>query len=63
MKTYRALQRGFVDGAVIEAGQLFTTAAPAGKWMEEVDSTPTDEASQEAEPAGEDEKPAKRGAK
>lgn len=59
MKTYRALLRGFVDGAVVEAGQLFTTAAPAGKWMEEVDSEkpkPADDAGEEV-----DKKPAKRG--
>jgi hypothetical protein len=35
-KTYRALERGYVDGKVIEAGEVFATKADKGLWMEPV---------------------------
>lgn len=35
-KTYRAIDRGYVDGRVVEAGTVFTTRAPKGSWMEPV---------------------------
>lgn len=34
VKTYRAKERGYVDGRLIEAGEVFSTAAPRGAWME-----------------------------
>lgn len=36
-KTYRAIARGYADGRVIEAGEVFTTRADKGAWMEEVE--------------------------
>lgn len=36
--TYKALERGYVDGQIIEEGEVFTTAARKGKWMEPVDA-------------------------
>jgi hypothetical protein len=35
-KTYRALERGYVDGRIVEAGDVFTTKADKGAWMEKV---------------------------
>lgn len=35
-KQYRATARGYVDGRIVEAGELFTTAEPEGSWMEPV---------------------------
>lgn len=34
--TYRALQPGYVDDAYMVEGQIFTTDAPKGSWMEEI---------------------------
>lgn len=33
MRTYRARERGYVDDRMVEEGEVFTTAAPKGKWM------------------------------
>jgi len=33
-KTYRAMERGYVDGRIVEAGEVFTTTADKGSWME-----------------------------
>lgn len=35
-KTYRALSRGYADGRIIEAGQVFSTKIDQGEWMEPV---------------------------
>ena len=35
-KTYRATERGYADGRIIEADEVFTTRAPKGSWMEPV---------------------------
>jgi len=35
-KTYRATERGYVDGKVFEEGEVFTTKADQGSWMEPV---------------------------
>ncbi len=35
-KTYRATAKGYADGRIVEEGEVFTTAAPKGKWMEPV---------------------------
>lgn len=35
-KTYRATARGYVDGSIVEAGQVFSTRMPKGSWMEPV---------------------------
>ncbi len=35
-KTYKALADGYVDSIYIKAGEVFTTSAPKGSWMEEV---------------------------
>lgn len=35
-KTYRAMERGYVDGKIVEAGEVFTTKADKGEWMEPV---------------------------
>jgi len=37
MKTYRATQKGYVDERIVEEGDVFTTSAPKGSWMEEVE--------------------------
>lgn len=34
-KTYRASERGYVDGRIVEGGEVFTTTAPKGEWMDE----------------------------
>jgi hypothetical protein len=39
VKTYRALDRGYVDGRVIEPGEVFSTQAEKGSWMEPVKAT------------------------
>jgi len=36
MATYKALERGYVDEHIVEEGEIFTTDAKPGKWMEEV---------------------------
>lgn len=36
-RTYKALERGYVDGRLIEAGETFATSAPKGDWMEPED--------------------------
>lgn len=33
-KAYRALARGYVDGTIIEEGEVFVTKADKGSWME-----------------------------
>jgi hypothetical protein len=38
-KTYKALADGYVDNVRIKPGDVFTTSAPKGKWMEEVTET------------------------
>lgn len=38
LKTYKATERGYVDGRIIEADQVFSTTAPKGEWMEPVRS-------------------------
>ena len=35
-KTYRALERGYVDGKIVEAGEVFATKVDKGLWMEPV---------------------------
>lgn len=35
-KTYRATDRGYADGRVIEPGEVFTTKIDKGSWMEPV---------------------------
>lgn len=35
-KTYRALERGYVDGKIVEEGEVFATKVDKGLWMEEV---------------------------
>lgn len=35
-KTYRALERGYVDGRIVEEGEVFTTKADKGLWMADV---------------------------
>lgn len=35
-KTYRALARGYVNGTIVDAGDIFSTNMPKGSWMEEV---------------------------
>lgn len=35
-KTYRALERGYVDGKIVEEGEVFATKADKGLWMEPV---------------------------
>jgi hypothetical protein len=35
MPTYRAKERGYVDERIVEDGELFTTDAPKGSWMED----------------------------
>lgn len=37
MKTYRATQKGYADERIVEEGEIFTTSAPKGSWMEEVE--------------------------
>lgn len=41
-KTYRATSAGYVDDAYIVEGQIFTTDAPKGSWMEEIDEPAKD---------------------
>lgn len=36
--TYKALERGYIDGQIVDEGEVFTTAAPKGRWMEPVDA-------------------------
>lgn len=36
-KTYRALQNGYVDDRYVYEGETFTTSAPQGSWMEDLD--------------------------
>jgi hypothetical protein len=38
-ETYRATERGYVDGRIIEAGETFSTRAAQGSWMEPVGDT------------------------
>lgn len=35
-KTYRALERGYIDGKIVEGGEVFTTQQDQGSWMEPV---------------------------
>jgi hypothetical protein len=35
-KTYRATDRGYADGKIIEPGEVFTTRADVGKWMKPI---------------------------
>ena len=35
-KTYRALARGYVNGTIVDAGDVFSTNMPKGSWMEEI---------------------------
>lgn len=35
-KTYKALAEGYVDSIRVHVGDVFTTSAPKGSWMEEV---------------------------
>src|SRR5690349_5902874 len=35
-KQYRALARGYVDGRIVEQGEVFATAETKGSWMEEI---------------------------
>ena len=35
-KTYRAMDRGYVDGRIVEPGEVFVTKADKGEWMEPV---------------------------
>ncbi len=34
VKTYRAIDRGYADGRIVEPGEIFATSAPKGSWME-----------------------------
>lgn len=38
MTRYRALERGYVNGEIVEPGMEFDYEGPAGKWMERVSS-------------------------
>lgn len=35
-KQYKALERGYVDGKIVEEGEVFFTKADKGQWMEKV---------------------------
>lgn len=39
VKTYKALANGYVDNVRVKPGDVFTTSAPKGEWMEEVPET------------------------
>lgn len=51
MATYRATQKGYVDERIVEEGEVFTTAAPKGSWMEELE--PEEKKPARAKAAGE----------
>lgn len=36
LKTYKALADGYVDNIRVKPGDIFTTSAPKGRWMEEI---------------------------
>lgn len=36
MKTFKALARGFVNGSIVEVGQIFEYEGEHGSWMQEV---------------------------
>ena len=36
-KTYRATADGYADDGYVKAGTIFTTDAPKGSWMEDVE--------------------------
>lgn len=41
-KTFRALDRGYIDGRVVEPGEVFTTRMDKGSWMEPAKTTKYD---------------------
>lgn len=47
-KTYRAIARGYVDGRIVEPGEVFTTRADEGEWMEPVEGSGTKSAAERA---------------
>lgn len=42
-KTYKASERGYIDGRIVEEGEVFTTASKPGNWMDEVAAEASEE--------------------
>lgn len=55
MATYQALERGFVDDHIVEPGEIFTTDAPKGDWMVEVEEAVEEKAPRRQRAAASDE--------